>query len=77
MNANVLNVFDLSAKGDAKTVRIVAMSDTHKLHLAISPTTDVPAGDVFLHCGDFANRSVRIPKIQFSHKCCAVGSLLI
>jgi UDP-2,3-diacylglucosamine pyrophosphatase LpxH len=57
MNANVVNVFDVvnGQQPNKKTVRIVAMSDTHKLHLQIAPTS-IPPGEIFLHCGDFANR---------------------
>lgn len=39
-----------------KTVKIVAVSDTHDKHKNIDPTT-LPPADIFVHAGDFTKMS--------------------
>jgi hypothetical protein len=42
--------------------RIVAISDTHQLHDRI---TDIPEGDILVHCGDFTNRGTEKALTEF------------
>lgn len=39
-------------------VIVVAMSDTHDMHHSIN-LQDLPAGDIFIHAGDFTRYSLK------------------
>eukprot|EP01080_Neovahlkampfia_damariscottae_P003134 gene3134-5450_t len=42
-------------KKTTKKVRIVCISDTHEKMGELMETTEIPNGDIFIHCGDFSN----------------------
>ncbi len=46
-----------------RIVRLVVISDTHGYHDLLTP--EMPAGDVLIHCGDFADRDSEENVIEF------------
>lgn len=55
---------DTTTTATKHVIRLVVVSDTHGHHDLLSPL--LPAGDIFLHCGDFANRGSTEDVIQFA-----------
>ncbi len=65
-----------------KTIRILAMSDTHDLHKNLN-IADLPPADIFIHAGDFTQNSYRgelnrfiafLDALPYKHKIVIAGN---
>jgi Icc-related predicted phosphoesterase len=39
-----------------KKIRIICISDTHEKLQELINTTEIPNGDILIHCGDFSRK---------------------